>query len=218
MTGDRHVIVVDQQLHVQVLSHRKSGGFGIVAFHLRTVRTQHKNNFAWIGNRDAVDEGPHVSESTRRKLYARSKTAFRMSRKMRQVFAVVVELFYGQLAFERGHQILSRHAVASLIKEDRQDIRSATGSRMFHKAMHNADFRNRIERAARMASQSLGICNGSEEDNGVAADVDIFLERFSLFRRQFRVLRIQRQFGILAKGNRKLGNRRHLQTSPSFFD
>src|SRR5699024_352821 len=34
VAGDGHVVVVDEQFHVQVLRHREPGGFRVVAFHL----------------------------------------------------------------------------------------------------------------------------------------------------------------------------------------
>ena len=46
---------------------------------------------------------------------------------------------------------------------------------MFHKAVHDADLRSRIERPARVPSQSFCVCYGCEKDNRIAADLEATL-------------------------------------------
>ena len=81
--------------------------------------------------------------------------------------------------------------------------------------MHDADFGNGIERTARVTAQSFRIGNGSEEHNCVAADLNILLQSFPLFRSQLRSLWIEGQRLILIERNRKLGYRSHRHVSPA---
>ena len=118
MTGNRDVVVVNQQFDVQILSNRQAGGFRVIAFHLRSVGSQHEDNLARIRDRHSVYEGPHVSQAARGKLDSGSKAALRMSRKMRQVFTIVIQFLNRQFTFECGHQVLCRDAVTSFIEKD----------------------------------------------------------------------------------------------------
>ena len=75
---------------------------------------------------------------------------------------------------------------------------------MFHEAVHDANFRNGVERPSRVASQPFCICNGCKKDDRVATDVNIFLKSFPLFCCEFWMLWIKRQNGILVQWNWKL--------------
>ncbi len=37
MAGDRNVIIIDEEFDIQILSNGKSGRFGVVSFHLRSI-------------------------------------------------------------------------------------------------------------------------------------------------------------------------------------
>ena len=45
MTGNGDIVVIDQQLHIDVVRHRQPGRLGIVTFLLGTVRPQTENGF-----------------------------------------------------------------------------------------------------------------------------------------------------------------------------
>ena len=120
MTGDRDVIVVNEQLDVQLLSNSQTSGFRVIAFHLRSIGAQHEDNLPWIRNGYTIDEWPHMPKAARGEFDSRSKSAFGMSRQMGQVFAVVIELFDWKIAFQSCHEILSRYAMTSFVEEDRQ--------------------------------------------------------------------------------------------------
>ena len=120
MTGDGDIVVVNQQLDIQILSNGQSSGFCVVAFHLRSVRSQHEHDFVRVGDRHTVDVWPHVTESTRAELNTGREAFFGVSRQMRQIFAVVEQSFDIHIAFQHCHQVLSGNAVASFVKEDGQ--------------------------------------------------------------------------------------------------
>jgi hypothetical protein len=56
--SDSDVIIVDQNLHVEVVGDGDSSRFSIVTFLLGTVRTETKDSFAPLADSDAVDKGP----------------------------------------------------------------------------------------------------------------------------------------------------------------
>ena len=120
MTGNGHVVVVNQQLDVQLLSHGQSRRFGVVAFHLRTVGSKHEDNLLRIRDGHSVNEGPHMPQATGRELYARRESSFRMSGKVRKIFAIVIKLFNRKIAFQRCHQVLCGYSVTSFVEKDRQ--------------------------------------------------------------------------------------------------
>ena len=134
---------------------------------------------------------------------------------MRQVLAVVIEFLNRQIAFKGCHQVLSCDTMAGFVEEDRQHRRLSTRFRKLHEAVHDADFRNGIERSAGVSAQSLCVGNGREENNRIATDLDVLLQSVPLFRSELRVPGIKRQGFVLIERNRELGNRGHRDDSPS---
>ena len=72
--------------------------------------------------------------------------------------------------------------MASFVEEDRQYGRLSTRFRKLHEAVHDANFGNRVERSAGVSAESLRICDGREENNRIATDIDVLLQSVPLFR------------------------------------
>lgn len=51
MTRNRHIVIVNQQLNVQVLCNSESGSFGVVAFLLGAVGAEEEDVGAGVGHR-----------------------------------------------------------------------------------------------------------------------------------------------------------------------
>ena len=105
--------------------------------------------------------------------------------------------------------IKAGHAVTGFVKKHRQDVRRATSGGMLHEPMHNADFRNRIKRPPGVPTQSFGVCNRCEENDGVPAELNVVLQCLFLFGRQFRISRIKRNRLVLMQRNGKVSRNRH---------
>ena len=95
-----------------------------------------------------------------------------MSRQLLVVFAVLQQLGRGHIAVEHAEQVLRRDAVPGFIEEDRND-RRAVGD----EGADYHDLRHRVVRAAGVPAETLGIGDGREEDDRVAAELDIVQKR-----------------------------------------
>ena len=163
VAGNGDVIVVHHDLDVDLLGNGQAGGFGVVAFLLRTVRAEHEHDHVRVGQGNAVHEGPHVAEASGGELDAEFRFDFRMAIEPFARRAVLEQFLEGHFAVERGHGVLDGDAVAAFIEVDRIDLLVA-----LHEAVGNEDFRNNAVGAAGMPAQALHARHGGEEDDGVA--------------------------------------------------
>src|SRR5207237_7180769 len=81
--------------------------------------------------------------------------------------------------FEHAEQILRGDAMTGLVKKGVVDRRPAGDE-----AADDVDLRHVVVRPAGVTGQTLGIGDGGEKDDGVAAELDVLLERLQLLRRQ----------------------------------
>ncbi len=105
--------------------------------------------------------------------------------------------------FNKGLHIILQSVDTTYFEENRQDFVSTAGSGVLHKAVHDADFRHGIVRSAGVSAQTFGVSNGSEENDGVAAQLNIGCKDFLLFRGQRRLRRVQCNVLVLMKRNGK---------------
>ena len=112
VTSDGDIIVIDDDLHVQVLCNRESSRLSIVAFLLRAIRTKTEDILVAIGKRDAIDQGPHMSEAPGRELNPRRETELGVTWKLRVGCAIFQEMFRGDVAFQCREEVLCGDAVA----------------------------------------------------------------------------------------------------------
>lgn len=111
MTGDSDVVIVNDKFDVQALCDCKSGGFGIIALLLRAVGTEHKHGLLAVCKRNAIDEGPDMTETTRREFDAWGKSKLRMAGKLGVRFAVMKEMFGRDVTLDGGEEVLCGDAV-----------------------------------------------------------------------------------------------------------
>jgi hypothetical protein len=79
MARNGDIVVVNQQLHIDVVGHGETGRFSIVAFLLGTVGTEAENGFARVCQGHTVDVGPHVTQTTGAELNPGSQAQFGVS-------------------------------------------------------------------------------------------------------------------------------------------
>ena len=111
VSGNGDIVVINDELHIQALRNCQASRLGIISFLLRAVRTKTENSFVAIGERDAVDHGPHVSEATRGEFDTWRKTELRVTWKFRFSCSVMQEVLRGDMSFERGEKVLRCDAV-----------------------------------------------------------------------------------------------------------
>lgn len=135
MTGDGHIVVVDDELHVQVLRDGKAGRLCVVPFlfsriyphenvratsarktivnaHLLgAIRPKKEHGLVAIGQGNAVHERPDVAKATGRELHTGSKAELRVAGKLRVGLAIVKEVLPREISLERRDEILSCDAV-----------------------------------------------------------------------------------------------------------
>ena len=119
----------------------------------------------------------------------------------RIVFAIVQKPLCRHVTVEHTEQILSRYAVARLVKEDRQD-----GCTASNQGTQNRHFWDGIVGTAGVAAEPSGPGQGGEEDDRIAAQLNIKLQRSQLVRRQRVFLKVQLQRFKSTKVYRKTVN------------
>jgi hypothetical protein len=119
VAGDRHVVVVDQQLHVEPVGHRKAGRLGVIPLLLGAVGAQAHQHPIGIRQGQAVHERPEVAEATGTEGHPGGEAQLRVAGQAGMGLAVAQQGLGRQMALQHRHQILNRHPVAGLIKEDR---------------------------------------------------------------------------------------------------
>ena len=90
------------------------------------------------------------------------------------------------VALEGGHEVLRRDAMSGLVEEDRDEAVRAGAE----EGVHHHDLRHRVVRAARVAAVAARRAHRGEEDDGVAAQLDVVGE-----------------VGLLGLGQRGVGER-----------
>src|ERR1700742_5259237 len=121
MASDGHVVVIDKDFHVQLLTHCQARSFGIVAFHLTAIRAQQHDRFPGIRHRNTVDEGPKMAKPARAEFDARRETLLRISREAAAELSVMQQMLYRHCTIENTHKILRGHSVARLVVKDRNN-------------------------------------------------------------------------------------------------
>jgi hypothetical protein len=76
MARNGDIVVVNQQLHIDVVSHRKPGRFSIIAFLLGAIGPQAEHGFARVSQGHTIDVGPHVTKPTGAELNPGSQAQF----------------------------------------------------------------------------------------------------------------------------------------------
>ena len=168
MTGNGHVIVVDEQFDVQVLGDRVSGCLGIAAFLLGPVAPKQHHGFIRMCRGNAVDVTPQVTETPRTEKNAPGVVTLRVSVQTASVLPVVEQFFRVLVPVQHRHEVLNRHPVASLV-----EIHGIDGIRSFHKSVHDEQFRHYVVGAPRVSAQAFGVGVSREKDDAVAGDSDI---------------------------------------------
>ncbi len=189
MSGDRHIVIVDDQLHVQPPCHRDAGGFGIVAFLLRTIGTQAEHDLVRIRHGHAVHMRPHVAEAAGAEFHARREAQFRVPREFRVRSAIVHEVFERQITINCRHQILGGHAVACFVEENRHELARVAAE----EGVHDHHFRHRVVGSAGVPAHAASGAGRGEEHDRVAAELDVAFQGFPLSGGQFWIRRIQRK-------------------------
>lgn len=111
MAGDRHIVVINDQLDVQALCDSKPRGLSIVSFLLRAIGAEHEHGFISVCQGDTVDPWPNMSETARGELDSRCETKLGVTRELGVGFTVVEEVLRGEMAFDGGEEILRRDTV-----------------------------------------------------------------------------------------------------------
>ena len=195
---DRDIVVVDEDLHIQLLGDRQARRFGVVAFHLGAVGAEHDDRLVRVRHGDAIAKCPEVAEAAGSEFDAGRQTLFRVAGQATVELAIVQQLFRRHRAVQDAQQILRRDAVARFIVEDRHDGR-ATGD----EGTDDGELRNGVVGAARVTGQALGAGQCREEHDRVAAQLNIVLERRFLSIRQRGDGGVELQRLQLAQINRK---------------
>jgi hypothetical protein len=112
MPCDGDIIVIDDDFYVQVLRNGQASRLGVVAFLLRTIGAKTEDSLVTIGKGDAIDHGPQMSETTGREFDARRETKLGVTRELRVGGAILQEVVYGEVTFERCDEVLCCDAVA----------------------------------------------------------------------------------------------------------
>ncbi len=188
MAGNRHVVIVDEHFDIQFLGDTKARRFGIVALHLAAVGAQHHDRLAGVGHRDAIDEGPQVSQATGAEFHARREQLFRMPGQSAVVLAIMQQLFRRHGAIQDAQQVLGRHTVARLVIEHRHN-----GAAIGDKRPDDHELRHRVVGTAGMSGQPLGSGEGRKENNRIARQLNVVLKRGPLLIAQGRLAWVELQ-------------------------
>ena len=150
MSRNRHVVVINQEFHVEILQHRKTCSLRVVSLHLRSVTSQTEHDLVLLRERYAVDVRPHVTETSRTELNTRSHTQFRMTGKMSVSSSVLHKTLRLHVSSKYRHDVLRRDSMSGFVKESRDElIRSSSEERV-----HQDHLRHCIVRSSRMSSVS----------------------------------------------------------------
>lgn len=102
-----------------------------------------------------------------------------MARQTRIVFTILQKFFRGHVAVENAQQILRRHAMSGFVVEDRNDRRAAMDERADDQYLGHS-----VIRTAGVPAQTLRARERGEEDDRIATEFDVVLERGDLIRRE----------------------------------
>ena len=102
VTGNGNVVVVDEEFDVEILSDCKPSSLRVVTLLLRSIRTQAEHGLVTVGQSNAIDHGPHVSETSRGELDSGSQTQLGVTGEFRVGSAVVEEVLGSNSALEGG--------------------------------------------------------------------------------------------------------------------
>mmetsp|Transcript_18830 Transcript_18830/g.21031 ORF Transcript_18830/g.21031 Transcript_18830/m.21031 type:complete len:622 (+) Transcript_18830:96-1961(+) len=180
VASDGHIVVVNQQLDVQVLGHGQTSGLSVIALLLRAVRPKAEHDLVRVGQGHTVDIRPHVTEASRAKLNSRGETKLRVPRQLLVALSVVNELIRVQVTAQGRHEVLCGDTVSSLIIENGYELVRATTE----ERIQNHHLRCGVECTTSVASVTAGTAGSSEEDDDVAAQLDVGLQHPLLLRRQ----------------------------------
>lgn len=172
VSGDRDIVVVNEQLDVEVPGHSNACSLGVVSFLLGTIGTQHDDVLILVGHRDTVDHGPHVTETTGAELDTRREAQLGVARQLGVGVTVVQEMLRVDLAVHCGEKVLGCDTVARLVEES---VDEAIGVGI-DEGQKDADFRGRVEGTARVAGDTASGTSGGEGDDGISEDVDVVQE------------------------------------------
>mmetsp|Transcript_18498 Transcript_18498/g.60713 ORF Transcript_18498/g.60713 Transcript_18498/m.60713 type:complete len:518 (+) Transcript_18498:204-1757(+) len=101
MSGDRHVVVVDDELDVDVPCCRQPRCLSVVALLLRSVRRQAPHDLVGVRHANSVDHGPHLPKPSRAELDAGGAVKLWMAGETRVTDAVLLEVSKGDMPVER---------------------------------------------------------------------------------------------------------------------
>ncbi len=169
MAGDGHVVVVDHQLHVQSMGHGEAGRLGVIALLLGTVGAEAEHGLAGMGQGHAVHERPEVPQAAGAELHTRGETQFRVARQPRMGGPVLQQHLRRQLTAQHADQILRGHPVARLVEEHRQEAIGCPAE----EGIEDHHLRHGVVRPAAVTAHAPGRAGGREEDDRVAAELDV---------------------------------------------
>ena len=115
---DSDVVIIQDQLHVEILGDCQSGSLSVISFLLGTIRPQHKDDLVLIGKRDTIDERPHVTQTARRELDSWGQAKLGVARELGVSLAVVEQLLEWDEALQCGYQILGSDTVTGFVEQD----------------------------------------------------------------------------------------------------
>ena len=150
VSGDGHVVVVDEQLDVEPLGHGVPGGFGIAAFLLRAVAAEQDHGFVRVGGGHAVDMAPQVTQPAGAEEDALVVVPFGMAVEAAAEFAVVQQRFGGLVPVEHRHHVLDGDPVAGLV-----EIHGIDRVAALHETVDDQQLRNDVVGASGMTAQAL---------------------------------------------------------------
>jgi len=110
--SDGDIIVVDDELHVKILCNCESSRLCVIAFLLRAIGTKTEDSLVAIGECDTIDQGPHMSETSRREFDAWRESEFWVARELRVGCAILQEVICGDVTFQCRKEVLCGNAVA----------------------------------------------------------------------------------------------------------
>mmetsp|Transcript_59773 Transcript_59773/g.155227 ORF Transcript_59773/g.155227 Transcript_59773/m.155227 type:complete len:463 (+) Transcript_59773:714-2102(+) len=177
---DRHVVVVDEELHRQAVGDGEARCLSVVALHLRAIRAEAAHDLPRLRPADAVEVPPQVPEAARTELDARRAPELRVAGEVAVPLPVLHQRLRRHVATEHREHVLSGDAVSSLVEHrGHEHVRPRTEERV-----EQARLGSRVERAAGMAAVSRGAPARGEEDHGVAEELHVRPQRLLQARRK----------------------------------
>jgi len=104
-------------LTLSFLADSESRGFGVVAFHLAAVRSQHDDALSGLAIATPLQNAHIVAEPAAGELHAGGQAEFRVAGEALVVLAVVEEFFRRHVAVEDGEGGMRRHTMAGLVEQ-----------------------------------------------------------------------------------------------------